>query len=104
MSSPLHVKTLLDRLRLLEDPEVGLNIVDLGMVHSATCSESGAVRVELIPTTPNCPLQDQLTEGAKHLIQSLPGVTSVEVAIVRNPPWNPERISPLGRVFLQGSP
>ncbi|MFT3781904.1 MAG: metal-sulfur cluster assembly factor [Nibricoccus sp.] len=91
---------LIERLRLLEDPEIGLNIVDLGMVWSASRDAAGAVCVEIIPTSPNCPMHEQISEGARYLLSSVPGVTSVEIIIRFDPPWTPEMITPAGREFL----
>lgn len=105
MSTSGRVDTaiLLERLRCLEDPEIGLNIVDLGMVYSLECDETGAVSFELIPTTPHCPMKDQLVEGARCLLRGTPGVTSVVVSVVLSPRWTPERITPAGKAYLDGT-
>jgi metal-sulfur cluster biosynthetic enzyme len=104
MTAPqLDDTALFERLRLLDDPEVGLNIVDLGMVRSVTHDEQGVVYVEITPTTPNCPLHEQIVEGARQLIESTPGVASAHIAFVFDPPWTPDLISPAGREFLQRS-
>lgn len=101
MISPASdTSALLERLRCLEDPEVGLNIVDLGMVYSLEKDATGHVRLGLLPTTPHCPMQEQLVEGAKCLLQDIPGVTQVDVHVVLDQPWSPERITPEGRAFL----
>lgn len=100
-TSPLDDATILDRLRLLDDPEVGLNIVDLGMVTSIEHDATGLVRVVITPTSPNCPMHDQITEGARLMIADLPGVTTVDIVMSFDPPWNPEWITPAGREFLE---
>ncbi len=102
-SAPADSASLLDRLRSLEDPEIGLNIVDLGMVYSISCDGAGIVSLDLIPTTPHCPMKDQLVAGARSLLGALPGVNQVMVSIVLSPPWTPDRITPAGRKYLGGT-
>lgn len=104
MNNPLPDDTVvLERLRMLADPEIGLNIVDLGMVRSVSHDEQGHVRVELTPTTANCPMHDQIVEGARLMVESVPGVTSVEIVVSFSPPWTPEWITPAGRDFLDNA-
>lgn len=102
-SVPVDTSVLLERLRCLEDPEIGLNIVDLGMVYSLECDDAGAVSLELIPTTPHCPMKDQLVEGSRCLLSGVPGVTRVVVSVVLSPSWTPDRITPAGRAYLEGT-
>lgn len=92
--------SILDQLRYLIDPEVGLNIVDLGMVTSISHDDQGLVTVVITPTSPSCPMHEQLTEGARMIVQSIPGVTTVDIQMSFDPPWNPEWITPAGREFL----
>jgi metal-sulfur cluster biosynthetic enzyme len=87
-------------LRGLVDPEVGLNVIDLGMVGEVVIDPLGAATVELMPTTPGCPMHDVLAAGATHIVRALPGVTSVEVRFVYDPAWTPDRISPEARHLL----
>lgn len=102
MSNPtLDESMILERLRLLDDPEVGLNIVDLGMVSSIEHDEAGFVRVVITPTSPNCPMHDQIVEGARLMVAGVPGVTTVDIVMSFDPPWNPEMITPAGREFLE---
>lgn len=92
---------VLERLRLLDDPEIGLNVVDLGMVRSVSHDEQGNVRVEITPTSANCPMHDQIVEGARLIVESVPGVTSAEIVVSFDPPWTPDLITPAGRDFLE---
>lgn len=101
MSTSLDDAFITDQLRYLIDPEVGLNIVDLGMVTSVTHDETGRVTVILTPTSPACPMHEQLTEGARMIVEKIPGVTTVDVQMSFDPPWNPEWITPAGREFLE---
>lgn len=82
-----------EALRRVIDPEIGINIVDLGLVHRVETS-GHAMRVTLIATSPACPLGPHLTESAEAAIrQAVPEMETVEVNLVRDPPWTPERMS-----------
>jgi metal-sulfur cluster biosynthetic enzyme len=87
-------------LRELIDPEIGINVVDLGMIGEVVVTRDGAVVVEVKPTTPGCPMHDALAAGVQRLIGQLPGVSAVEVHFVYEPPWTPDRIAPEARVQL----
>jgi metal-sulfur cluster biosynthetic enzyme len=97
----LNDSEIYDRLRLLDDPEVGLNIVDLGMVRSVEHDDDGNVRIVITPTSPNCPMHDQIVEGARTLAESLPGVKTADIVMSFDPPWTPDLITPAGREFLE---
>ncbi len=88
-------------LHELIDPEVAVNVVDLGMIADVSVSEFGEVSVSIRPTTPGCPMHDVLADGARAIVGRLAGVTSVDVGFVYSPPWTPDRISPAGRAALQ---
>ncbi len=76
-------------LRQVIDPELGINIVDLGLVYDVQMSD-GNVRVALTLTTPACPLHTYLTSAAESAIwQDVSDVKSVDIQLVWNPPWNP---------------
>ena len=97
---PPAVATIHATLRELLDPEVGLNVVDLGMIGDVTVAGDGAVIVELLPTTPGCPMHEALANGVQRLVGDLPGVSAVEVHFVSAPPWTPDRIAPEARALL----
>jgi metal-sulfur cluster biosynthetic enzyme len=92
--------TVYATLRELLDPEVGLNVIDLGMIGEVTVCADGAVLVEILPTTPGCPMHEALATGVQRLVGGLAGVTAVEVRFVYDPPWTPERIAPEARALL----
>jgi metal-sulfur cluster biosynthetic enzyme len=101
-ASPLlpNPETIRRALVHLVDPEVGVNVVDLGMVGTIDIAPDGRVGVELLPTSPGCPMLDMLAQGASFLVGSQPGVTGVDVRFVTDPPWTPDRITPEGRAAL----
>ncbi len=89
-----------EALRQVIDPELGLNIVDLGLVYSAE-AQDGHVRVAMTMTTPACPLHSYLTSQAEAAIwQSVPGVASVEIQLVWTPPWSPALMSESGKAEM----
>jgi|ThiBioDrversion2_1041553.scaffolds.fasta_scaffold120470_2 metal-sulfur cluster biosynthetic enzyme len=91
---------VLDALRSVIDPELGINVVDLGLVYGAAI-EAGRVSIDLTMTTPSCPLGDFLKDEASDAIRRhFPDVAAVEVNLVWEPPWGPERISAEGKRAL----
>ncbi len=91
---------MLRALHNLIDPEVGVNVVDLGMIADVEVGPDGAAVVVILPTTPGCPMHDVLADGARSIVGSLHGITSVEVRFVYSPPWTPDRITAAGREAL----
>jgi metal-sulfur cluster biosynthetic enzyme len=82
-----------EALRCVIDPELGINVVDLGLVYDVTV-EDGTIRVAMTMTTPACPLGETLTEQAEATVwQNVPGVKSVMVDLVWDPPWRPAMMS-----------
>jgi metal-sulfur cluster biosynthetic enzyme len=71
------------------DPEVGVNIVDLGLVYDVSADEAGDVKIEMTLTIPECPLADEIVDQAKTVAAETPGVNEVEVRLVWEPKWTP---------------
>ncbi|MBI5379840.1 MAG: metal-sulfur cluster assembly factor [Nitrospirae bacterium] len=90
---------VLDALRHVVDPELGLNVVDLGLIYGVQI-EGSEVAVTMTLTTPGCPLHAAMPAGVEAAARSLPGVEAVRVEIVWDPPWSPERMSPDARERL----
>jgi metal-sulfur cluster biosynthetic enzyme len=86
-------------LRQVQDPELGLNIVDLGLVYDVEVEE-GNVHVKMTLTSPGCPAGHEIMSDADRVIRMLDGVTDVEIELVWEPFWTPERIDPRVRAFL----
>ena len=83
-----------DALKAVEDPEAGMNIVDLGLVYAIRC-EPGMVHVEMTMTSPACPAAPYLVDEATAALRNIaPDGTEVQVDLVWDPPWTPERMSP----------
>jgi metal-sulfur cluster biosynthetic enzyme len=86
-------------LRQVKDPEIGLSIIDLGLVYDVDVAE-GEVHVRMTLTSPGCPVGGQIMSEADEVVRMLDGVTGVEVELVWEPFWTPERIDPKVRSFL----
>jgi metal-sulfur cluster biosynthetic enzyme len=86
-------------LRRVKDPELNLNIVDLGLVYDIRI-DGTSVTVDMSLTTPACPSGPELLHDATTQVQAVPGVTSAQVNIVWSPPWTPDRIEPRVRMYL----
>jgi metal-sulfur cluster biosynthetic enzyme len=83
-------------LRQVIDPEIGCNIVDLGLVYSVSFKE-GKVHVTMTLTTPGCPMHESISWGVKNALMNIEGINDVDVEIVWDPPWNPSMMTELGR-------
>jgi metal-sulfur cluster biosynthetic enzyme len=88
-----------EALRTVIDPELGENVVDLGLVYDI-CVDQGAVRITMTATTPGCPATGFLKDGAAHSVDRVVGVKSVDVTMTFEPRWTPARISPAARTSL----
>ncbi len=84
---------LREAFRQIFDPEIPMNIVDLGLVYGISCSKEGRVRVEMTMTSPGCPVASLLQDQVETAARAVPGVSEVEVSIVWEPAWSPEKMS-----------
>ena len=86
-----------EALRQVEDPEAGMNIVDLGLVYLVEVGEK-SVHVEMTMTTAACPMADMITDNAHRAIASVsPPDTEIGVHLVWDPPWTPDRMTGIAR-------
>ncbi len=84
---------LRELLREVIDPELGVNIVDLGLVYELAVSSDGIARVCMTLTTPGCPLGAYLDDGVRDALTGLPGISDVDLHVVWEPPWSPEMMT-----------
>lgn len=92
---------LLEVLKEVIDPELNVNIVDLGLVYDVAL-EDGKVDVTMTLTTPGCPLHDSISSGVRNALQQYPEVKDVEVNIVWEPAWTPEMMTKKAKEYLWG--
>ena len=92
-------KEVREALKGVKDPELGLDVVVLGLVYDIDVHETG-VKAVISLTSPLCPVAGQIVEAAKQAIEGVEGVETAEVELTFDPPWTPERISPLIRSSL----
>lgn len=90
---------VLSVLKEVEDPEIGVNVVDLGLVYTVHV-DAGSVNVEMTLTAPGCPMHETIARAAEMAIETLPDVKDAHVQMVWNPPWTPERLTDEGRRLL----
>lgn len=82
------------------DPEIPVNIYELGLIYAIEIADDGGVRVEMTLTAPGCPSAQELPEEVQRAVSALPGVTSCAVDTVWDPPWDQSRMSEDARLAL----
>lgn len=94
---PITEDSVREELKKVIDPELFINIIDLGLVYGVNLSarEDGNtdVKIEMTMTSPMCPAGPQLIANSKQFVGQLPGVSGVEVKIVMDPPWTPDKMT-----------
>jgi len=86
-------------LRRVKDPELNLNILDLGLVYDIRV-EGNAIAIDMTLTSPGCPSGPEIMTDAERHLKAIPGVGDVAVNLVWSPFWSPERIEPRVRAYL----
>jgi len=92
---------VMDALSEVYDPEIPINIVDLGLIYKVDVDQENNVDVDMTMTVRGCPMHAFITQQAKKKIEELEGVGQVKVSLVWDPPWTPERISKQAKEKLQ---
>ena len=87
-------------LRQVKDPELDMNIVDLGLVYDVEVDDGGLVRINMTLTSPGCPAGPMITNDIYKVVRALAGVKDVDIDIVWEPYWTPERIDPKIRAMM----
>ena len=94
------VDDVMAALSEIQDPEIGINLVDLGLVYDAKVHDKTA-SVALTLTTPGCPLHTTIRQQVEERLMQVPGIEHADVELVWAPPWTPDRISDEGRSQLR---
>jgi metal-sulfur cluster biosynthetic enzyme len=91
------MEEMTEALREVYDPEIPINIVDLGLIYRLE-EKDGAVAITMTLTSPFCPLADTFREQVSAAIQRLPGITTVNVSLTFDPPWTKEKMTKDGKI------
>lgn len=89
-----------DALHNVYDPELGVNIVDLGLVYGVEIRDDGFVTLTMTLTTPGCPMHESIGDGVGKALGTIPAVTGGEIKIVWEPRWEPSMMTDEGRAAL----
>jgi FeS assembly SUF system protein len=93
-------ESVLDALREIFDPEIPVNIYDLGLIYGVDVSPEADVMVTMTLTTPHCPVAESMPAEVELRVSSVPGVRDAEVNLVWDPPWDPAKMSDEARLEL----
>jgi FeS assembly SUF system protein len=93
-------KRVIDALRTCFDPEIPVNIYDLGLIYGITVEPGGSVAIRMTLTAPNCPAAQELPARVEATAAALPGVSAAKVEVVFDPPWNSCMMSDAARLQL----
>jgi metal-sulfur cluster biosynthetic enzyme len=93
---------VISALKQCMDPEVPLSVVDLGLIYGVAINDKNDVNIKMTMTTPGCPLHDTLVGDVKKYLGKVNGIGNIDVQIVWDPPWSPERMSPEAKEKIYG--
>jgi FeS assembly SUF system protein len=91
---------VIEALRTCYDPEIPVNIYELGLIYEAKVEASGEVNVRMTLTSPNCPAAASLPVEVREKVKALPSVTDAKVEVVFDPPWDPSKMTEAARLQL----
>jgi FeS assembly SUF system protein len=91
---------VVEALQTVYDPEIPVNIHELGLIYGVTVDSAGAVAVRMTLTAPGCPAARELPAEVEQRIRAVPGVTDVKVEVVFDPPWCSDRMSEAAKLQL----
>jgi FeS assembly SUF system protein len=91
---------VIEALRSCFDPEIPVNIYELGLIYDVKVEESGVVKIQMTLTAPSCPAAQSLPGEVQARVKEIPGVSDVAVDVVWDPPWDPSRMTEAARLQL----
>ena len=94
---------IINALKKVYDPEIPVNIYDLGLIYKIHLDENYDVKIEMTLTTPNCPVAEEMPSMVANSIEELKGFNSVNVILVWDPPWNKDMMSEDAKLALDMS-
>jgi metal-sulfur cluster biosynthetic enzyme len=90
-----------EAMKQVEDPELGVNVVDLGLLYGVSISEHGNVILDMTLTSMGCPLTEQILADSQRAVFPLDGVSSVDINWVWDPPWSPDAMTDEGKLMMK---
>jgi FeS assembly SUF system protein len=96
----LQRQAVIDALRGIHDPEIPVNIYDLGLIYRLDIDDDGNVAIEMTLTTPGCPVAGSMPGQVECAVREVPGVRSARVQLVWDPPWTRDRLDDITRLEL----
>ncbi len=100
MPAELTSEEIYEALKTVYDPEIPVNVVDLGLIYDVQVTDENNVFVQMTLTFPGCGMGPHIAQQAEWAIQDLDGVEEVEIELTFDPPWSPEMISEEARMML----
>ena len=100
MTNPITAEAARKALKQVKDPELGLNIIDIGLIYDVAVDDAGVVNVKMTLTSPGCPSGAEIMADAKLVLEQQEGVTAAEIELVWEPYWTPEKMDPRVRTFM----
>ena len=94
------VESIVEALKSIYDPEIPVDIYELGLIYDVAVSEDGDAVVSMTLTTPNCPVAESMPGEVELRVLSVPGIRDAEVKLVWDPPWDPSKMSDEARLEL----
>lgn len=91
---------IIEALRSVYDPEIPVNIYDLGLIYAINIQENNAVKIEMTLTAPGCPVAATFPQTVSDAVKTIPEINEVEVELVWEPPWSAERMSEAAKLQL----
>ena len=92
--------TVIKALRTVHDPEIPINVYDLGLIYDCAV-ESGRVNIRMTLTAPNCPMADVILQQVRQKVQAVEGVLETEVELVWEPKWDPDMMSEAAKLEME---
>ena len=99
-ATPATREAVIEALKTVYDPEIPVDIYELGLIYEFDLSESGAVRILMTLTTPGCPVAGEMPGMVAEAVAALDGTGEVEVELTWDPPWTPDKMSEDARMLL----
>ncbi|ETI70038.1 metal-sulfur cluster assembly factor [Neobacillus vireti] len=91
---------VLNELKTVYDPELNINVVDLGLIYNVEIADDADVTITMTLTTPGCPLHDSITKGVRYCVEGIEETRNVEVNLVWEPAWSPDKMTAEGKSYL----